>query len=284
MIITPATIARMLTAFTGENDKPNPTFRIPSCFLLIQNPQAMSNKERKNSSSGLLVINPRRDFLRKGVLFGTLAGVTGISLISSCQKEAEEDEISPVEDLMREHGLLNRIMMIYDNCREKLVNKEEFQVDALTNSAHIIRSFVEDYHEKLEEKYLFPRFVNANKLVDLVQTLYIQHHAGRILTDQILNLSNANSLKNPEDTLKLINLLDTFNRMYRPHEATEDTVLFPNLRKIVSRNEYDSMGGDFEEQEHKLFGAEGFEGMVEKVAGIEKQLGIYDISAFTPAV
>ncbi len=244
----------------------------------------MSNKERKNSSSGLLIINPRREFLRKGALFGALAGITGVSLISSCKKEAEEDEISPVEDLMREHGLLNRIMMIYDNCRERLVNKEEFQVDALTNSAHIIRSFVEDYHEKLEEKYLFPRFVNANKLVDLVQTLYVQHHAGRILTDQILNLSNANSLKNPEDTLKLINLLDTFNRMYRPHEATEDTVLFPNLRKIVSRNEYDSMGGDFEEQEHKLFGAEGFEGMVDKVAGIEKQLGIYDISAFTPAV
>jgi hemerythrin-like domain-containing protein len=244
----------------------------------------MSNQERKTSSSGLLITNPRREFLRKGVLFGTLAGAAGISLISSCKKEAEEDEISPVEDLMREHGVLNRIIMIYDHCRAKLVNKEELQVDALTNSAHIIRSFVEDYHEKLEEKYIFPRFVNSNKLVDLVQTLYIQHHAGRILTDQILNLANANSLKNPDDTLKLINLLDTFNRMYRPHEAREDTVLFPNLRKIVSRNEYDSMGEDFEDQEHRLFGADGFEGIVDKVAGIEKQLGIYDISTFTPAV
>ena len=244
----------------------------------------MSNKEVNSSNAAQTIYKPRRDFLRKGLLFGTLAGVTGISLISSCKKAAEDDEISPVEDLMREHGLLNRIIMIYDYCRARLVNKEEFQIDALTNSANIIRSFVEDYHEKLEEKYLFPRFVNANKLVDLVQTLYIQHHAGRVLTDQILNLSNANSLKNPDDTLKLINLLDTFNRMYRPHEATEDTVLFPNLRKIVSRNEYDSMGEDFEKQEHLLFGADGFEGLVDKVAGIEKQLGIYDISAFTPAV
>ena len=244
----------------------------------------MSNKETKTSNPGQQVINPRREFLRKGALFGTLAGATGISLISSCKKEAEEDEISPVEDLMREHGVLNRIMMIYDNCRARLVNKEEFQINSLTDSANIIRSFVEDYHEKLEEKYLFPRFVNANKLVDLVQTLYVQHHAGRILTDQILNLANANSLKNADDTLKLINLLDTFNRMYRPHEAREDTVLFPNLRKIVSRHEYDSMGEDFEEQEHKLFGAEGFEGVVNKVGDIEKQLGIYDLSSFTPAV
>jgi hemerythrin-like domain-containing protein len=248
------------------------------------NPQAMSNIESKISSSGLLLINPRREFLRKGVLFGTLAGITGIPIVSSCRKEMEEDEISPAEDLMREHGVLNRIVMIYDNIRARLVNKEEFRFEALTNSANIIRSFIEDYHELMEEKYIFPRFVNANKLVDLVQILYVQHHAGRILTDQILNLGNANSLKNPDDTLTLINLLDTFNRMYRVHEAREDTVIFPDLRKIVTRNEYDSMGEDFEEQEHKLFGADGFEGIVDKVATIEKQLGIYDISSFTPAV
>jgi hemerythrin-like domain-containing protein len=244
----------------------------------------MSDNESKKKGQGLLIISPRREFLRRGALIGTLAGITGMSLVSSCKEEKEEDEISPAEDLMREHGVLNRILMIYDNCRARLVNKEEFQVDALTGSANIIRSFIEDYHEKLEEKYLFPRFVNANKLVDLVQTLYVQHHAGRVLTDQILNLGNANSLKNPDDTAKLIYLLDTFNRMYRPHEAREDTVLFPNLRKIVSRNEYDSLGEDFEEQEHKLFGADGFEGVVDKVAAIEKQLGIYDISSFTPAV
>lgn len=244
----------------------------------------MSNKESDNIGRGLVILSPRREFLRKGAFLGTLAGLSGLSLVSSCKEEKEEDEISPAEDLMREHGVLNRIMMIYDSCRARLVNKEEFEVDALTRSANIIRSFIEDYHEKLEEKYLFPRFVNANKLVDLVQTLYVQHHAGRILTDQILNLGNANSLKNPDDTVRLINLLDTFNRMYRPHEAREDTVLFPNLRKIVSRNEYDSLGEDFEDQEHKLFGADGFEGVVEKVAAIEKQLGIYDISSFTPAV
>lgn len=242
----------------------------------------MSIQENKDLSP--LITNPRREFLRKGAFIGTLAGISGISLMTSCREEAEKGEVSPAEDLMREHGVLNRIMMIYDNCRAKLANKEELQIDALRNSAGLIRSFVEDYHEMLEEKFLFPRYVNANKLVDLVQTLYVQHHAGRILTDEILNIGNADSLKDPDNAVKLINLLDTFNGMYRVHEAREDTVLFPVLRKIVSRNEYDSLGEDFEKQEHKLFGAGGFEGIVEKVAAIERQLGIYDISSFTPAV
>jgi hypothetical protein len=29
--------------------------------------------------------------------------------------------------------------------------------------------------------------------------------------------------------------------MYNPHEAREDTVLFPAFRNLVSKNEYDSL-------------------------------------------
>jgi hypothetical protein len=54
------------------------------------------------------------------------------------------------------------------------------------------------------------------------------------------------------------------------------------LRKIISKNEYYSLGEDFEDREHKLFGEDGFETMVEKVASIEKQLGIYELWQFTP--
>ena len=72
--------------------------------------------------------------------------------------------------------------------------------------------------------------------------------------------------------------------MYSPHEAREDTVVFPAFKEILSKNEYDSLGEQFEKKEHELFGQDGFESMVEKVAGIEKKLGIYDLSQFTPKV
>lgn len=39
----------------------------------------------------------------------------------------------------------------------------------------------------------------------------------------------------------------------------------------------------FEEKEHALFGKDGFEGVVAQVAGIEEQLGIANLSAFTPS-
>ncbi len=61
-------------------------------------------------------------------------------------------------------------------------------------------------------------------------------------------------------------------------------MLFPEFRKIVSSHEYDSLGEDFEKKEHELFGEDGFEKMVDKVAGVEKQLGIYELSQFTPKI
>jgi hemerythrin-like domain-containing protein len=225
----------------------------------------------------------RREFLKTTAL-GTLSTIGGISLLSGCNgKEDNDKEVSPPEDLMQEHGLLNRILLIYDNCRMRLTNKESFQVETISQAAGIIRTFVEDYHEKQEENYLFPRFQKANQLTGLVSTLLSQHQAGRIITDQIIQISKQSTRTESENT-RLIELLTLFNTMYRPHEAREDTVLFPAFRKIVSKHEYASLGEEFENNEHKLFGEDGFETMVDKVSQIEKQLNVYELAQFTPKI
>jgi hemerythrin-like domain-containing protein len=225
----------------------------------------------------------RRKFIRKGILIGTAAGIGGTGMILGCRENVVE-EITPAEDLMREHGVLNRIMLVYDTCNIRIRNREAFPLEALNGAAMLIRTFIEDYHENLEERFVFPLFTNATRKVDLVQLLYIQHHAGRVLTDQILELTRTSSLDYDSDGQKIILLLDSFNRMYRAHESREDTVLFPEIRELISNSEYRSMGEDFEKREKELLGADGFESTVEKVAVIEKQLGIYDMSLFTPAV
>lgn len=232
----------------------------------------------------------RRSFIGKSLKFAVLGSIGSVAIFSGCREREEDDEengegqkVSPPEDLMQEHGLLNRVLLIYDSCRMHLVNKERFPKEALVNAADIIRTFVEDYHEKQEENYLFPRFLKANQLTDLVQVLLQQHKAGRALTDQIMSLSKSPSLSDSENQ-QLIKVLTDFNHMYRPHEAREDTILFPAFRKIVSRHEYDALGEEFEKNEHRLFGESGFEGMVEKVETIEKSLGIYDLAQFTPDI
>ena len=69
--------------------------------------------------------------------------------------------------------------------------------------------------------------------------------------------------------------------MYRPHEAREDTELFPKLRSIVSAHEFDAMSEDFERDERRKFGQDGFERYVARVAATEQALGINDLARFT---
>jgi hemerythrin-like domain-containing protein len=152
----------------------------------------------------------------------------------------------------------------------------------LKEAAGLIRRFIEDYHEKLEEDFLFPRFEKVKKLTGLVAVLREQHQAGRRLTDSIQRRATLAALKSADDRKHLANDLRLFIRVYRPHEAREDTVLFPAFRSIVSPHEYATLGEEFEDKEHKLFGEDGFEKVVEEVAGLERALGIYDLSSFTP--
>jgi hemerythrin-like domain-containing protein len=226
----------------------------------------------------------RRAFLRSGIIAGASA-MAGLALVKATEPEKKEEEaVGPPEDLMREHGVLKRVLLIYGEILRRMDAKQDFPPETLADAARIIRSFIEDYHEKLEEDFLFPRFEKANQLVELVKVLRDQHQGGRWVTDVTMRLANSGALKNESERAQLADSMRQFIRMYNPHEAREDTVLFPAFHKIVTRYEFDSLGEDFEKKENELFGEDGFEKMVDKVAGIEKRLGVYDLAQFTPKI
>jgi hemerythrin-like domain-containing protein len=198
------------------------------------------------------------------------------------QPSEKEAEVTPPEDLMREHGVLDRLLLVYEAGLRKFDANEDFDPAVLTQAAQIVRDFIENYHERSEEEALFPRFRKAGKQVALVDILLAQHKAGRKVTERILQYVPA-SRKDGDERRQLVGAVKSFIAMYRPHAAREDTELFPLLRGIVSPHEYDAMAEDFERKEHKLFGGDGFEMMVHRVAGLEQSIGINDLAQFTPA-
>ncbi len=47
---------------------------------------------------------------------------------------------------MREHGVLRRVLLVYDEIARRIEEREPFPPEALGSAAAIIRRFVEDYH------------------------------------------------------------------------------------------------------------------------------------------
>lgn len=225
------------------------------------------------------------EFDRRQVTGGIVAVSSG--LIGVRRAVADEDNqsnkmpgVTPPEDLMREHGVLNRVLLIYEATIQKLANNESFDTSIISQSAEIIRTFIEQYHERNEENQIFPRFRKAGQMTELVNILYQQHQAGRRLTDTIIGLTSNGSTADGQRQ-QLVRSMQSFILMYRPHESREDTVLFPALRRVVSSNEFYSIAEDFEKDERQKFGEDGFETAVNKVTEIEKVLGINDLTKFT---
>jgi hemerythrin-like domain-containing protein len=80
------------------------------------------------------------------------------------------------------HGVLNRVLLVYDHFIYQIDQKQDFKPELIADAANVIRRFVEDYHERHEEQFLFLRFEKARVLTDLVPVLKAQHQVGRKIT------------------------------------------------------------------------------------------------------
>src|SRR6516162_1376190 len=92
-----------------------------------------------------------------GVTVGLALPLAACSLPSPAPP-ADPKDVGAVEDLMREHGVLRRVLRIYDQLSGRLLAGDAgFDAAALGQAAQLFRDFGEDYHERmLEEAYLFP--------------------------------------------------------------------------------------------------------------------------------
>lgn len=215
-----------------------------------------------------------------------LAAGAGIGLVSAGNitfaAQEKEKEIGAVEDLMREHGVLRRCLIVYSEAAGRLRGGDRIDPQLIQHTADLFRRFGEGYHEmQLEELHVFPKVKEAGgTAATLVDVLTAQHARGREITAYILQVVATGSIdRGDADTLA--QALDSFVRMYRAHAAREDTVVFPAWKAALSDQQIREMSERFEDIEQQNFGRDGFEGAVKQIAEIENALGLADLSMFT---
>src|SRR6185503_13461856 len=161
--------------------------------------------------------------------------------------EAEPIEVTAAEDLMREHGILRRALLVYQESTVRLrQDASSVPPDALEKTAKLFQVFGEDYHEKkLEEVYIFPAVKKIQGVAaNDVDVLLGQHARGREITNYLLSVSQADRIAS-NSVEPLAKALESFVRMYAHHAAIEDTVVFPAWKAAVGGNELDAMGEKF---------------------------------------
>src|SRR5580693_3796181 len=91
----------------------------------------------------------RRDFVRMSAVAGTgilVAGLSGDAIAEEQAREkdpkkgatAADEGVSPPEDLMREHGVLKRLLLVCGESVRRIESKQDLPVDALQNAAQLV--------------------------------------------------------------------------------------------------------------------------------------------------
>jgi hemerythrin-like domain-containing protein len=201
--------------------------------------------------------------------------------------EAAPVEVTATEDLMREHGILRRALLVYQESALRLrQDAASVPPDALEKTANLFRVFGEDYHErKLEEVYIFPTVKRSpGAPASYVDVLLAQHVRGREITDYLLSITSADRIAS-HSVEPLAKALESFVRMYAHHAAIEDTIIFPAWKAATGESELDELAAKFEEIEIEQFGGDGFETALLRMEEIETSLGLANLDMFTaPAI
>jgi len=210
------------------------------------------------------------------------AGTLGLAGLAACSGSDAKD-VGAVEDLMREHGVLRRVLLVYAESVPRLrADAASVLASHLNKAAQLFHDFGEEYHErKLEEAHIFPRIAKAGgPAAGLVDTLLKQHQRGREITVFILG-ATATGTVSAVNAEPLARAFETFVRMYQNHTAREDTVIFPAWKDALSASEIEELGDQFEDIEKAQFGGDGFADAVKQVDGIERALGFAGLAQFT---
>ena len=238
-------------------------------------------------------IGKRRLITKAGVAgCAVLSNVMALSLLDTALaaeknkkgSAKKEEKVTPPEDLMREHGVIRRALLVYYEVIPKLrQNPSSIDAAVLQQTAKLFRTFGEDYHERmLEEQHIFPLIRKQSKAMSVYADILIeQHNRGREITDYVLAVTSSGKIS-AAHAEPLAKVFESFVLMYQNHAAREDTIVFPAWKKNFSDKGLDEISDQFEEIEHKMFGKDGFEDAEKKISGIEAELGFADLAQFTP--
>jgi hemerythrin-like domain-containing protein len=224
---------------------------------------------------------------------GFLAAAAGLLIVPAIAAEKEEKEgkkpgqekeVGAVEDLMREHGVLRRALLVYVESVPRIRQSAgSLDAGALNETAKLFRNFGEDYHgKKLEEAYLFPAVKKSRSpAAAYIDTLVAQHQRGREITEYVMSVTRTGKI-GTSAAESLVKVLPAFVLMYQNHAAREDTIVFPAWKTVLSQKQLDELGDKFENIEKQQFGTDGYEEAVKQIGTIEQRLGLADIAQFIP--
>src|SRR5258707_4378717 len=126
-------------------------------------------------------MNDRGRFLGLAVIAGSGSALAALPSPAEAKRKSKTApktappppaaKVNPTEDLMREHGILLRVLLIYEEGMRRLEGGSTILADIFSFTLRLSQRFFEGYHQKLGEDHAFSEMGDARKRNELTPVL-----------------------------------------------------------------------------------------------------------------
>lgn len=190
------------------------------------------------------------------------------------------NKLTVAEYLYKNHGLLNRMILIYEELIRRLKNNIRIGNKIVYYTAYIIKNYVENYH-KTNKIYIYPLLRTNNIEIEIIDELANLHKINKQLINHILKISENDFIS---DKNELIFYMQQYIKISRYHTSREDTVIFPKFINLLDNETMIDYSWLFDEKQNEYLGLNGFNNYLNIIVSIEKYLNIHDLKEITKEI
>ncbi|MFX1319161.1 MAG: hemerythrin domain-containing protein [Promethearchaeota archaeon] len=165
----------------------------------------------------------------------------------------------PIDILLDEHKLVERVFTIIEKARDKLQDKEEIPAPIFWKIVEFIRGYADVVHHSKEEDILFDTLRDHD--TDLPEE--VDRNIAVLIEEHIEALDIANEMHKsireyhrgvPEGREKILKTVTDYLKLMQPHFKMEEEEVFPALVNVLSDKEKNMMKADFDRFDEILGG------------------------------
>ena len=183
----------------------------------------------------------------------------------------------PIDILLDEHKLVDRVFAIIEKVRDKLEDEKEVPATVFWKIVELIRGYADVIHHSKEEDILFEQMrEHDTELPDEVQrniaVLIEEHITALDLANEMHKGIRAYHRGTPQAREEILKSVNEYLKIMQPHFKMEEDEVFPAMVGVLSKEEKDKMKADFDRFDKILGGKEVHKRYQQLVKELESEI------------
>lgn len=183
----------------------------------------------------------------------------------------------PIDILLDEHKLVERVFSIIEKVRDKLEDEKEVPATVFWKIVEFVRGYADVIHHSKEEDILFEQMREhdtdlPDDVQDDIAVLIEEHITALDLANEMHKGIRAYHRGTPEARTNILKSVKEYLEIMQPHFQREEDEVFPAMVDVLSQGEKEKMKKDFERFDKILGGKDVHRRYKEMVEELEREI------------